>query len=145
MQWAELVSLGLALPCVEESTAYGRPALKVGGKAFCSWNNPEDVVFQLANVDEQEVLIAAAPKIYYITPHYVGWPAVRARLRALGKRECKLRLERAWLAKAPPKILRALSAEGALPAFAAAQAAAHTAPKRAAKSTPARGRKPPDR
>lgn len=118
MQWRQVCALGLKLPGVEESTSYGRPALKVAGKGFCFWNNPEDVVFQLHGVDEQQFLIEAAPEVYYITPHYAGWPSVRARLKALTATECKHRLEQGWLVKCPPKLRKQLEAAGELPAFA---------------------------
>lgn len=118
MQWRQVCALGLKLPGVEESTSYGRPALKVGGKGFCFWNNPEDIVFQLHNVDEQQFLIEADPAVYYITPHYNGWPSVRARLKALTSAECKHRLEQGWLVKCPPKLRKQLEAAGEMPAFA---------------------------
>ncbi len=131
MQWRQVCARALKLPGVEESTSYGRPALKVAGKGFCYWNNPEDIVFQLTSVDEQSFLIEMRPELYYITPHYIGWPAVRARLKALDAAECQHRLEQAWLVKAAPKFLKQLAADGALPAF--AQRAAPAAKKKAAK------------
>ncbi len=135
MQWRQVCALALKLPGVEESTSYGRPALEVAGKGFCFWNNPEDVVFQLHNVDEQQFLIEANPALYYITPHYNGWPAVRARLKVLDKDECRHRLEQGWRVKAPPKLLKTLEASGELPAFMKGS----TAPKASApKKSPAK-------
>lgn len=131
MQWRQVCALGLKLPGVEEGASYGRPALKVVGKGFCYLNNPEDVVFQLHNVDEQQFLIEADPAVYYITPHYHGWPAVRARLKALTPVDCRHRLEQGWLAKAPPKLLKQLEAAGALPAFAKGRAPARKAKRKA--------------
>lgn len=136
MQWRQVCALALKLPAVEESTSYGRPALKVAGKGFCYWNNPEDIVFQLNNVDEQQFLIEANPDVYYITPHYVGWPAVRARLKALTASECKHRLEQGWRAKAPPKLLKTLAASGDLPPF--MKGAAAPPKKTAKKKAPAK-------
>lgn len=118
MRWDQIAAFGLKLPAVEESTSYGRPALKVAGKGFVFWNNPEDVVFQLTSVDEQQFLIEVQPEVYYITPHYVGWPSVRARLKKPTAAEAKHRVEQAWLVKATPKLLKQLAASGELPAFA---------------------------
>jgi hypothetical protein len=131
MKWEQIAALALKLPAVEESTSYGRPALKVAGKGIVFWNNPEDVVFQLTSVDEQQFLIEVQPEVYYITPHYIGWPSVRARLKKLTGPEAKHRIEQAWLVKATPKLLKQLAAEGALPAFAKDAAPAPKAKKAA--------------
>jgi hypothetical protein len=105
--WAQLVRLGRQLPEVVEDIWFRTPALKVRKKSFCRLKeNGKDVVFMLEDVDEQEALIATRPKLYYITDHYRGYPAVLARLSALGVRECKVRLERAWRQKAPRTLVR---------------------------------------
>lgn len=114
MQWPQVCALALKLPEVEESTSYGRPALKVKGKGICFWNNPEDVVFQLENVDEQQFLLETQPDVYYITDHYIGWPSIRARLKKLDPAECDLRLKRAWLIKAPKAVQKKHAGDASL-------------------------------
>ena len=77
-------SIGLALPGVEESTAYGQPALKVRGKllacvpAHCS-AEPNSLVV-LLDFDDRAELLAADPDAYYVTEHYVGHTSVLVRL-----------------------------------------------------------------
>lgn len=127
MQWPQVCALALKLPEVEESTSYGRPALKVKGKGICFWNNPEDVVFQLENVDEQQFLLETQPDVYYITDHYIGWPSIRARLKKLTAAECDLRLKRAWLIKAPKAVQKKYAGDASL--------ALNAAPKKAVKKT----------
>ena len=77
-------SIGLALPGVEESTAYGSPALKVHGKLLaCIPVNPSAEPGSLAvrvDFDDRAELIAADPDVYYVTDHYVGYNAVLVRL-----------------------------------------------------------------
>jgi hypothetical protein len=105
--WKEIVAIGRELPEALESTSYGRPALKVRGKFFAGFNTKEDaVVLKLANVEEQGFLIEAAPKIYYITDHYRGWPSVLARPARLTKKECRTRLEYAWALTAPKTLVK---------------------------------------
>jgi hypothetical protein len=74
-----------ALPRVEEGTAYGSPALRVGGKLFtCIAINKSadpDSLVVLLGFDQRDELIAAEPDIYYTTPHYVNYPSVLVRLR----------------------------------------------------------------
>ena len=76
--------IGLTLPGVEDGTAYGFPALKVGGKLLaCVPANPSaepgSLVVRVA-FDDRAELLAAAPDIYYITDHYADYNAVLVRL-----------------------------------------------------------------
>jgi hypothetical protein len=76
--------LALQLPNVEEGTGYGKPALKVNGKMFAclpSHKSAEpDSLGVRVDFDERAELLAGAPDIYYITPHYEGYPAVLVRM-----------------------------------------------------------------
>ena len=76
--------VGLALPNAEEGTVYGSPALKVGGKMFaCIAIHPSAEPNSLAvrmEFDQRDELIAADPKTYYLTDHYVDYPCVLVRL-----------------------------------------------------------------
>jgi hypothetical protein len=77
-------NIGLALPGVEESTAYGQPALKIHGKllacvpAHRSAEHASLVV--CVDFDDRAELLAAAPDVYYVTDHYVGYSSVLVRL-----------------------------------------------------------------
>jgi hypothetical protein len=66
--------IGLALPGVEEATAYGTPALKIGGKLMtCTAINKSAEANTLAvfvDFDRRAHLLAEAPNIYYFTDHY---------------------------------------------------------------------------
>jgi hypothetical protein len=77
-------NIGLTLPGVEESTAYGCPALKIRGKLLaCVPANrsaePGSLVVRVDSDDRAE-LLAADPDVYYVTDHYVGYTAVLVRL-----------------------------------------------------------------
>lgn len=111
MQWKQVCKLGCELPEVVEDIWFRTPALKVRGKAFVRLKEDgENIVFLLESVDEQEALCDAMPRVYWITDHYRGYPAVLARLAALTVRECRLRLERAWRVKAPKRVIAQLDA-----------------------------------
>ncbi|SRR5216684_5479704 len=76
--------IGLALPGVEEGTAYGSPALKVHGKLLACVPahrsaEPSSLVIRV-DFDDRADLLAAAPDVYYVTDHYVGYNAVLVRL-----------------------------------------------------------------
>jgi len=76
--------IGLALPGVEDSTAYGSPALKVRGKLLaCVPANrsaePGSLAVRVDFADRAE-LLAAVPDVYYVTDHYLNYNAVLVRL-----------------------------------------------------------------
>jgi hypothetical protein len=80
-------NLGLQLPQVEEGTVYGKPALKIHGKAFVCMPShksaePDSLVVR-ADFDQRAELLNADPNVYYITDHYKGYPAVLVRLPLL--------------------------------------------------------------
>jgi hypothetical protein len=77
-------NIGLALPGVEESTAYGLPALKIHGELLaCVPANrsaePASLVVRM-NLEDRAELLAAAPDVYYVTNHYTNYTAVLVRL-----------------------------------------------------------------
>ena len=76
--------IGLMLPGVEESTAYGAPALKARGKLMACVPThrsaePGSLMVRIGFSDRAE-LLAAVPDAYYVTDHYVGYTAVLVRL-----------------------------------------------------------------
>lgn len=76
--------IGLTLPGVEESTAYGSPALKVRGQLMACIPShrsaePGSLVVRMGFEDRAE-LLAAAPDVYYVTDHYLGYTSVLVRL-----------------------------------------------------------------
>lgn len=77
-------AIGLKLPGVEESTAYGAPALKLHGQLLaCIPSNrsaePDSLVVRV-DFDDRAELLAADPHVYYVTDHYLGYTAVLVRL-----------------------------------------------------------------
>ncbi len=84
MDFDTVRSIGLALPGVEESTAYGFPALKIHGKLLACVPahrsaEPGSLVVRVDFEDRAE-LLAAAPDVYYVTDHYADYNAVLVRL-----------------------------------------------------------------
>jgi len=76
--------IGLALPGVKESTAYGAPALKVHGKLLAYVPShrsaePGSLVVRVG-FDDRTELLAADPEVYYVTDHYLNYTSVLVRL-----------------------------------------------------------------
>lgn len=79
--------MGLALPGVEESTAFGAPALKVKGKLMAAVPTnksaePGSLMFRM-NRRDRPALLTEAPDLYYAPEHYLGYDAVLVRLDRL--------------------------------------------------------------
>jgi hypothetical protein len=76
--------IGLGLPGVEASTAYGMPALKVKGKLLAAVPanvsaEPESLVVRVS-LDDRAELLSADPLVYYVTDHYLDFDGVLVRL-----------------------------------------------------------------
>jgi hypothetical protein len=84
LDFETVVKLGLALPDVVQSTAYGAPALKLKGKLVaCVPANksaePGSIVVHI-DLEQRAELLRQQPAIYYITDHYAPYPTVLVRL-----------------------------------------------------------------
>jgi len=76
--------MGLSFPGVEESTAYGSPALKVRGNLMaCIPTHKSAEAESLAvrvSFEERDELLATDPDVYYVKDHYSNYPVVLVRL-----------------------------------------------------------------
>jgi len=81
--------IALSLPGVDESTTPRGMSLKVGGRLFActaihSSAEPSSLMVRVS-LDERECLLATEPGTYYLTPHYVGYPAILVRLSRVSR------------------------------------------------------------
>ncbi|WP_202908459.1 MmcQ/YjbR family DNA-binding protein [Labrys sp. WJW] len=79
IDWNEAVAHALSLPGAEMSTSYGKPAVKVNGRAFLTPGHEADSFCLQIDKDSIEMLLALDPETYWQSAHYVGWPAVLVR------------------------------------------------------------------
>ncbi len=78
--WEEAVAFALSLPDTELSTSYGKPAVKVNGRAFLYTGHEDKTSFGIGiDLDTVELLKETDPDTFWQTPHYEGWPAVLIR------------------------------------------------------------------
>ena len=77
--------MGLKHPGVEESTMYGTPALKLGGRLVaCIASNKQaepDTLVVRTDFEQRDMLIAEEPGTYYLKDHYKTFPVVLVRLK----------------------------------------------------------------
>ena len=94
--WDEVVAFALSLPTMELSTSYGKPAVRVRGKAFV-YPGRERGSFAVATPpEEKEMLMETDPDTFWETPHYRGWPAVLVRHDSRDMDRVRRVIERAW-------------------------------------------------
>ena len=102
--WDEAVAFALTLPGTELSTSYGKPAVKVNGRAFLYTGHEDRTSFGVAiDLDSVEMLMETDPDTFWQTPHYAGWPAVLVRYASKDPERVRAVIHRshAWTAARP--------------------------------------------
>jgi hypothetical protein len=102
--------IAMALPGVEEGTIHGAPSWKVRKRllacpAIQSSAGPNTLAVRV-DIEQRARLIAAAPRIYYVTDHYVKHPTVLVRLSGITRKSLRDLLAMAWRFVSPqPKTI----------------------------------------
>lgn len=107
MSFDQVCELASKLPGIEEGTCYGTPALRVKGKFLLRLREDAETVAIKIPMDDREVLLQADPKVFYITDHYRGYPAILFRLSEIRESQLADLLELAWRFVAPKRLLAA--------------------------------------
>jgi hypothetical protein len=84
------------LPGVIDSTSYGTPALKAGGKLMARMHRDLDCLVLRTDLLDREILLQSAPDTFFITDHYRDHPWILVRLELIEKRSLGDLIERAW-------------------------------------------------
>jgi hypothetical protein len=97
--------IALALPGVEESSLHARPSLKVAGRlltcpALHKSAEPNSLAVRIG-FKERQALLAAQPEVYYVTDHYLNYPAVLVRLSRIRHDSLRDLLGMAWRCVSP--------------------------------------------
>jgi hypothetical protein len=106
--------LALELPGVIVDERHGQRHYTIEGKgiawAYLARDKPKDkrtlrpgIVAIRCPIEEKEMLIEAAPDIYFDDDHYRGFPGVLVRLAAISEGELSARLARAFELQAPKR------------------------------------------
>ncbi len=103
---ATLRRLALALPDVEEGTAYGTPAWRVRKKLFARLREDGETVAVRVERGEREQLMGAEPEVFFITDHYRDYAWMLVRLAVIQEDELAEVLEESWRRAAPKRLVR---------------------------------------
>ena len=111
---ADVHRLALALPGVVAAEKHGQRHYAVDGKSI-AWDylarekpktprvRQPGIMAIRCPLPEKEMLVEAAPEIYFDDDHYRDFPGVLVRLAAIEEAELKARLARAWEIQAPKR------------------------------------------
>jgi hypothetical protein len=104
VRYDRLWRIALALPGVEESTSYGTPAFKVGGKLLARLREDGESLAVMTTFDERQSLLDADPAVFFLTDHYLNYPVVLVHLSKVRARQLEDLLERSWRLRAPKRL-----------------------------------------
>jgi hypothetical protein len=125
----DLDRLALGMPhATKDVSQDGRPSYAVHGKTFCWHRSPrpdavdsetgerlDDVlVFNVADLDVKELMVADERGLFFTTPHWNGYRAVLLRigdLDRIDRDELRDLIAEAWLTRAQKRVARAWLAE----------------------------------
>ena len=108
MTFEDVIRLTSHLPGIEVGISYGTPALRVGKKFMCRmWEDGETMVLKPIEDIEQRFLMETQPGVFYLTPHYEGYPTVLIHLALVDEAELGDLIEQCWTRLATPKLLKA--------------------------------------
>ena len=100
MHWTDIVAMGALRTGIETGASYGRPALKVRGKAIAVAGREPDHFVLMVPLDEVDLLVETEPQVFFQTDHYRGWPAILVRYETADPARIAMLLERAWMRRA---------------------------------------------
>ena len=120
--WNDVRRLALAMPEASERLSRELRQWRVKDKLFV-WERPLrrsdlQALGQLApdgpilgarveHLIAKEAMIAADPGVFFTTPHFDNFPAVLVQLDRISTADLEEVVVEAWLARAPPKLVRA--------------------------------------
>jgi len=105
--WETVREIALALPEAVEGTSYGTPAFHVRKKLFVRFHQSGESVVITIHMNEREALMKIDPETFYITDHYLNYPAMLVRLATVEPDDLRKLVEASWRRSAPAKLVAA--------------------------------------
>ena len=98
VRFTQISKFALALPGVEARSSYGTPGLYVGKKFMARLRDDDldTMVLKPVEDDEQRFLMETQPGVFFLTPHYVGYPTILIRLSKVDPAQLEELVEQSW-------------------------------------------------
>src|SRR4030095_14405799 len=103
--WETVRKIALALPEAVEGTSYGTPSLHVRKKLFVICHQSGESVVIMIHMNEREALMKIDPETFYITDHYLNYPAMLVRLSTVQPDDLRKLITESWQRSAPAKLV----------------------------------------
>lgn len=94
--WDTVVAFALTLPDTEVAPFYGKPSVKVRGKAFVSPGREDGSFHVMSPHDEKAILLDTDPDTFWQTAHYDSWPGLLVRYGSADPERVERVIARAW-------------------------------------------------
>jgi len=105
--FARVLTIARRYPGVEESRSYGTPAIKVKKKFMARLRSEAESGLAIrCDIMERDMLLMAAPDVFYITDHYVNDAMILINLESVRWDAMTDIIERAWRMAATPKLIK---------------------------------------
>ncbi|MGH9765816.1 MAG: MmcQ/YjbR family DNA-binding protein [Blastocatellia bacterium] len=105
--WETVRKIAAALPGAVEGTSYGTPAFHVDKKLFVRFHQSGESVVIMIHINEREALMKIDPETFYITNHYLNYPAMLVRLSTVQPDDLRKLIVESWRRSAPAKLVAA--------------------------------------
>ena len=105
--WETVRDIALALPEAVEGTSYGTPAFHVNKKLFVRFHQSGESVVIMIHINERDALMKIDPETFYITNHYLNYPAMLVRLSTVQPDDLRKLITESWRRSAPVKLVDA--------------------------------------
>lgn len=100
------------LPEVVEASSYGTRALKVRKALLVRLKEDGETLVVRCDMVSRDMLLAAEPRLFYITDHYKDYPAILLRLPVVSEARMRELLEDAYRFVAPKSLVARLDEPG---------------------------------
>jgi hypothetical protein len=110
--YQRVCALASKFPGVELSSSYGTPSIRVKGKVMARLRSEAEGGLAIrCDFVDREMLLQAAPEVFYLTDHYRDYPMVLVRLDRVRRDALPDLIERAWRMVAPKRLVAVYDAE----------------------------------
>lgn len=105
--WETVREIALTLPGAVEGTSYGTPAFHVNKKLFVRFHQSGESVVIMIHMNERDALMKIDPETFYITDHYLKYPAMLVRLSTVKPDDLRKLITESWRRSASDEIVAA--------------------------------------
>lgn len=103
--WETVREIAAALPEAVEGTSYGTPAFYVNKKLFVRFHQSGESIVVRIPIPAREAMMQMNPESFYITDHYLKYPAMLVRLATVDLADLKNMITESWRQMAPTKLV----------------------------------------